>query len=109
MDNSSNNIDNSSSKYFDACSNSNELKEIMGEKDIEKEIITKNKEINNDNKINNIYESPQRISNNNFNAITNNSTSNNNSSNKYINMDKNIIISTKEQTQSDTEKAQLKK
>ena len=108
MDNSSNNIDNSSSKYFDACSNSNELKEIMGEKDIEKEIITKNKEINNDNKINNIYESPQRISNNNFNAITNNSTSNNNSSNKYINMDKNIIISTKEQTQSDTEKAQLK-
>ena len=108
MDNSLEKIENSSSKYFDACSNSKELNDIIEEKEREKVHKNNNLEINKENEIKNIYKSPQRISNNNFNAITNTSSSNITGSNRPSNLDKNIIISTKEHTQCDTEKAQIK-
>ena len=88
MDNSSNNIENLSSKYYDACSNSKELNELFEENE-KKEKNSKMEEINKENDPKNIYESPQR--NNNNNNYTSNSTRINTS-----NLGKNFFISTKE-------------
>ena len=103
MDNSSNNMENLSSKYDDACSNSKELNELFEEKK-KKEKDTKNNEINNDNEVRNIYESPQRNTNNNF---TKNIPSIN-SSNRSSHLGNNFILSSKEQTTKDTEIIQNK-
>ena len=107
-DKSSNDIEYSSSNYFDACSNSLELNEINEEKEKKNDNIKKS-ELNKDFEKRNIYKSPQRISNNNFNAKTNNSSNINiNSSNGHSNIDKNILISTKEQTNGETDKSKIK-
>jgi len=74
----------------------------------EKESIN-NLESNKEYEIKNIYESPQRIANNNFNAISNSSTTNLNSSNRPSNIDKNVLISTKEKTNGQTDKTKLNK
>ena len=106
MDNSSKNIEISSSKYYDACSNSKELDEIFESLERKKESIkniVKEKEIN----IKNIYESPKSIPNDNINVETNNNIVTN-SNNGLSNNDKNIIISTKEGTNNETEKSQIK-
>ena len=103
MDKCSNKTDNSSSKYFDACSNSKELNEI-NEDMKEKKINIENMEINQEYEIKNIYESPNRIPNNNINSITNNKTK----SNMPSNFDKNMIISTKDKTNDETGKTKLK-
>ena len=108
MDKSSKDIENSSSQYFEACSNSKELNNILEEKEREKESIN-NLESNKEYEIKNIYESPQRIANNNFNAISNSSTTNLNSSNRPSNIDKNVLISTKEKTNGQTDKTKLNK
>ena len=95
-------MDNSSSKYFDACSNSKELNEIFEAKENNKNDISNlNSEKENENK--NIYESPQRSVNKNINIATNFSTGLNNS-NQNSNLGKNMMISTKEQTNSETGK-----
>ena len=103
MDKCSNKTDNSSSKYFDACSNSKELNEI-NEDMKEKKVNIKNMEINQEYEIKNIYESPNRIPNNNINSITNNKTK----SNMPSNFDKNMFISTKDKTNDETGKTKLK-
>ena len=103
MDKCSNKTDNSSSKYFDACSNSKELNEI-NEDMKEKKINIENMEINQEHEIKNIYESPNRIPNNNINSLTNNKTK----SNIPSNFDKNMIISTKDKTNDETGKTKLK-
>ena len=103
MDKCSNKTDNSSSKYFDACSNSKELNEI-NEDMKEKKINIKNMEINQEYEIKNIYESPNRIPNSNINSITNNKTK----SNMPSNFDKNMFISTKDKTNDETGKTKLK-
>ena len=108
MDKSSKDIENSSSQYFEACSNSKELNNILEEKERGKESIN-NLESNKEYEIKNIYESPQRIANNNFNAISNSSTTNLNSSNRPSNIDKNVLISTKEKTNGQTDKTKLNK
>ena len=95
-------MDNSSSKYFDACSNSKELNEIFEAKENNKnDINSLDSEKENENK--NIYESPQRSVNNNINITTNLSAGLNNS-NQNSNLGKNMMISTKEQTNSETGK-----
>ena len=95
-------MDNSSSKYFDACSNSKELNEIFEAKENNKNDISNlDSEKENENK--NIYESPQRSVNKNINIATNFSTGLNNS-NQNSNLVKNMMISTKEQTNSETGK-----
>ena len=95
-------MDNSSSKYFDACSNSKELNEIFEAKENNKNDISNlDSEKENENK--NIYESPQRSVNKNINIATNFSTGLNNS-NQNSNLGKNMMISTKEQTNSETGK-----
>ena len=95
-------MDNSSSKYFDACSNSKELNEIFEAKENNKnDINSLDSEKENENK--NIYESPQRSVNKNINIATNFSTGLNNS-NQNSNLVKNMMISTKEQTNSETGK-----
>ena len=95
-------MDNSSSKYFDACSNSKELNEIFEAKEKNKNDINNlDSEIENENK--NIYESPKRTSNNNINIAKNFSTDLNNS-NPNSNLGKNMMISTKDQTNSETGK-----
>ena len=95
-------MDNSSSKYFDACSNSKELNEIFEAKENNKnDINSLDSEKENENK--NIYESPQRSVNKNINIATNFSTGLNNS-NQNSNLGKNMMISTKEQTNSETGK-----
>ena len=95
-------MDNSSSKYFDACSNSKELNEIFEAKENNKnDINSLDSEKENENK--NIYESPKRTLNNNINIATNFSTGLNNS-NQNSNLGKNMMISTKEQTNSETGK-----
>ena len=95
-------MDNSSSKYFDACSNSKELNEIFEAKENNKNDISNlDSEKENENK--NIYESPKRTLNNNINIATNLSTGLNNS-NQNSNLGKNMMISTKEQTNSETGK-----
>ena len=95
-------MDNSSSKYFDACSNSKELNEIFEAKENNKNDISNlDSEKENENK--NIYESPKRTLNNNINIATNFSTGLNNS-NQNSNLGKNMMISTKEQTNSETGK-----
>jgi len=95
-------MDNSSSKYFDACSNSKELNEIFEAKENNKNNISNlDSEKENENK--NIYESPQRSVNKNINIATNFSTGLNNS-NQNSNLGKNMMISTKEQTNSETGK-----
>ena len=104
MDNTSRNKDDSSSQYFDACSNSKELDEIIESK-LKKEKEKKNEEINNKSEIKNIYESPKPNSNKNINVINNNNK-NINSTIYPPNLNKNIIISTKGQTNSATEKIQ---
>jgi hypothetical protein len=104
MDNTSRNKDDSSSQYFDACSNSKELYEIIESK-LKKEKEKKNEEINNKSEIKNIYESPKPNSNKNINVINNNNK-NINSTIYPPNLNKNIIISTKGQTNSATEKIQ---
>ena len=104
MDNISRNKDDSSSQYFDACSNSKELDEIIESK-LKKEKEKKNEEINNKSEIKNIYESPKPNSNKNVNVINNNNK-NINSTIYPPNLNKNIIISTKGQTNSATEKIQ---
>jgi len=104
MDNISKNKDDSSSQYFDACSNSKELDEIIESK-LKKEKEKKNEEINNKSEIKNIYESPKPNSNKNVNVINNNNK-NINSTIYPPNLNKNIIISTKGQTNSATEKIQ---
>ena len=104
MDNTSRNKDDSSSQYFDACSNSKELDEIIESK-LKKEKEKKNEEINNKSEIKNIYESPKPNSNKNVNVINNNNK-NINSTIYPPNLNKNIIISTKGQTNSATEKIQ---
>ena len=104
MDNTSRNKDDSSSQYFDACSNSKELDEIIESK-LKKEKEKKNEEINNKSEIKNIYESPKANSNKNVNVINNNNK-NINSTIYPPNLNKNIIISTKGQTNSATEKIQ---
>ena len=104
MDNISKNKDDSSSQYFDACSNSKELDEIIESK-LKKEKEKKNEEINNKSEIKNIYESPKPNSNKNVNVINNNNK-NINSTIYPSNLNKNIIISTKGQTNSATEKIQ---
>ena len=104
MDNISRNKDDSSSQYFDACSNSKELDEIIESK-LKKEKEKKNEEINNKSEIKNIYESPKPNSNKNVNVINNNNK-NINSTIYPSNLNKNIIISTKGQTNSATEKIQ---
>ena len=95
-------MDNSSSKYFDACSNSKELEEMYEakEKNI-KDINSLDSNISSENK--NIYESPQRTSNNNINIATNYSTGLNNSNLNSI-LVNTMMISTKEQTNSETGK-----
>ena len=93
MDNISRNKDDSSSQYFDACSNSKELDEIIESK-LKKEKEKKNEEINNKSEIKNIYESPKPNSNKNVNVINNNNK-NINSTIYPPNLNKNIIISTK--------------
>ena len=95
-------MDNSSSKYFDACSNSKELEEMYEtkEKNI-KDIDSLDSNISSENK--NIYESPQRTSNNNINIATNYTTGLNNSNPNSI-LVRNMMISTKEQTNSETGK-----
>ena len=103
MDKCSNKTDNSSSKYFDACSNSKELNEI-NEDMKEKKINIENMEINQEHEIKNIYESPNRIPNNNITSLTNNKTK----SNIPSNFDKNMIISTKDKTNDETGKTKLK-
>ena len=103
MDKCSNKTDNSSSKYFDACSNSKELNEI-NEDMKEKKINIENMEINQEYEIKNIYESPNRIPNNNINSLTNNKTK----SNIPSNFDKNMISSTKDKTNDETGKTKLK-
>ena len=108
MDKSSNNKENSSSNYFDPCSNSQELNEIIEEKE-RKNNNNKRLELNKEYEIRNIYESPKRVSNNNFNAKTNHSsTTNINSSNRPSKNNKNFLISTKEQTNGETDKTKLK-
>ncbi len=92
MDNTSRNKDDSSSQYFDACSNSKELDEIIESK-LKKEKEKKNEEINNKSEIKNIYESPKANSNKNVNVINNNNK-NINSTIYPSNLNKNIIIST---------------
>ena len=104
MDKCSNKTDNSSSKYFDACSNSKELNEINEDMKEKKINTIKNMEINQEYEIKNIYESPNRIPNNNINSITNNKTK----SNMPSNFDKNMIISTKDKTNDETGKTKLK-
>ena len=104
MDNTSRNKDDSSSQYFDACSNSKELDEIIESK-LKKEKEKKNEEINNKSEIKNIYESPKPNSNKNINVINNNNK-NINSTIYPSNLNKNIIISTQGQTNSATEKIQ---
>jgi len=104
MDNISKNKDDSSSQYFDACSNSKELDEIIESK-LKKEKEKKNEEINNKSEIKNIYESPKPNSNKNVNVINNNNK-NINSTIYPSNLNKNIIISTQGQTNSATEKIQ---
>ena len=104
MDNTSRNKDDSSSQYFDACSNSKELDEIIESK-FKKEKEKENEEINNKSEIKNIYESPIPNSNKNINVINNNNK-NINSTIYPPNLNKNIIISTKGQTNSATEKIQ---
>ena len=104
MDNISKNKDDSSSQYFDACSNSKELDEIIESK-LKKEKEKKNEEINNKSEIKNIYESPKPNSNKNINVINNNNK-NINSTIYPSNLNKNIIISTQGQTNSATEKIQ---
>ena len=104
MDNTSRNKDDSSSQYFDACSNSKELDEIIESK-LKKEKEKKNEEINNKSEIKNIYESPKPNSNKNVNVINNNNK-NINSTIYPSNLNKNIIISTQGQTNSATEKIQ---
>ena len=95
-------MDNSSSKYFDACSNSKELNEIFEAKEKNKNDLSNlDSEKENENK--NIYESPQRSVNKNINIATNFSTGLNNS-NQNSNLGKNMMISTKEQTNSETGK-----
>ena len=95
-------MDNSSSKYFDACSNSKELNEIFEAKENNKNDISNlDSEKENENK--NIYESPQRSVNKNINIATNFSKGLNNS-NQNSNLGKNMMISTKEQTNSETGK-----
>ena len=95
-------MDNSSSKYFDACSNSKELNEIFEAKENNKNDISNlDSEKENENK--NIYESPKRTLNNNINITTNLSAGLNNS-NQNSNLGKNMMISTKEQTNSETGK-----
>ena len=95
-------MDNSSSKYFDACSNSKELNEIFEAKENNKNDISNlDSEKEKENK--NIYESPQRSVNKNINIATNFSTGLNNS-NQNSNLVKNMMISTKEQTNSETGK-----
>ena len=95
-------MDNSSSKYFDACSNSKELNEIFEAKENNKnDINSLDSEKENENK--NIYESPQRSVNKNINIATNFSTGLNNS-NQNSNLGKNMMISTKENTNSETGK-----
>ena len=95
-------MDNSSSKYFDACSNSKELNEIFEAKENNKnDINSLDSEKENENK--NIYESPQKSVNKNINIATNFSTGLNNS-NQNSNLGKNMMISTKEQTNSETGK-----
>ena len=95
-------MDNSSSKYFDACSNSKELNEIFEAKENNKnDINSLDSEKENENK--NIYESPQRSVNKNINIATNFSKGLNNS-NQNSNLGKNMMISTKEQTNSETGK-----
>ena len=95
-------MDNSSSKYFDVCSNSKELEEMYEtkEKNI-KDIDSLDSNISSENK--NIYESPQRTLNNNINIATNYSTGLNNSNPNSI-LVRNMMISTKEQTNSETGK-----
>ena len=95
-------MDNSSSKYFDACSNSKELNEIFEAKEKNKNDLSNlDSEKENENK--NIYESPQRSVNKNINIATNFSTGLNNS-NQNSNLGKNMMISTKENTNSETGK-----
>ena len=106
MDKSSNDIENSSSKYFDACSNSKELNKIIEENERNKG-NSNDLESNKDSEIQNIYESPQRGRDKNFNAKSNSSTTNLNSSNRPSIIDKNLLISTKEQTNGETDKTKL--
>ena len=101
MDKCSNKTGNSSSMYFDACSNSKELNEIN--EDIKnKKGNNKDIEIHKEYEIKNIYESPNRFPNSNFNSITNSTTKSNRPS------EKNLFISTKEKTNSEAGKALLK-
>ena len=95
-------MDNSSSKYFDACSNSKEINEIYEAKENNQKNANKldfNKDIENKN----IYKSPQKTSNNNLNIDTNFSTGLNNSI-QNSKLEKNMMISTKDQTNSETGK-----
>ena len=95
-------MDNSSSKYFDACSNSKELNEIVEAKENNKNDIN-SLDSGKENENKNIYESPKRTLNNNINIATNFSKGLNNS-NQNSNLGKNMMISTKEQTNSETGK-----
>ena len=104
MDNSSKKIENSSSQYYDACSDSKELDEIYESQERKKE-SAKNLKQEKEDEIKNIYESPKRIPNNKFNVETNNNNETN-SNNGPSNYCKNMIISTKEQTNNETEKSQ---
>ena len=106
MDNSSKKIENSSSQYFDACSDSKELDKIYESQERKKESI-KNLEKEKEDEIKNIYESPKRIPNNNINVEINNNNETN-SNNRSSNYGKNMVISTKEQTNNETEKTQTK-
>ena len=95
-------MDNSSSKYFDACSNSKEINEIYEAKENNQKNANKldfNKDIENKN----IYESPKKTSNNNLNIDTNFSTGLNNSI-QNSKLEKNMMISTRDQTNSETGK-----
>ena len=104
MDNSSNNIENLSSKYYDACSNSKEINELLEENN-KKIKDSKIDETMKEDEIKNIYESPQR-NNNNTNNCTNNSTGI--YSTIPSNLGNNLALSTKDQSNKGTETNQNK-
>ena len=105
MDNSSNNIENLSSKYYDACSNSKEINELLEENN-KKIKDSKIDETMKEDEIKNIYESPQRNNNNNTNNFTNNSTGI--YSTIPSNLGNNLALSTKDQSNKGTETNQNK-
>ena len=107
-DNSSDISEDSSSQYFDVCSNSMELYELEKKNNSNKqekseESSKKNSSMKEDSKVN--YESPPKKS---LNNINNNYTNNSTvilSSNRPSNLNNNLVISNTESTNKETEKA----